>query len=374
MYDRQSKDIEAGDRLKSDHISITKVSLTFVLPRPNTMRVLIAFGILLFCTSFFSVEEAVISWPQKVRGVAIVGPPKAVNPEFLSSIKSIHADHVCIMPYAYGLNDNGEIYYKGLDWQWWGERKEGISAMVKEAHSNNVKVMLKPHIWFRHGSFTGHFDASTKKDWEVFEHSYEVYIIEYAWLAREMDVEIYCIGTELSTFVKKRPEFWHALIRKVRSIYSGKITYAGNWDTYADMPFWSELDIIGIDAYFPLSETRTPNVNELKKGWTPYYRKIVALQRRVNKPVVFLEYGYRSVDHTARKPWDSSRGGHTVNLQGQANAYRVLYELFWEEPWFIGGFLWKWHTDHERAGGAGNTRFTPQNKPVEQLIRARYAS
>ena len=61
-----------------------------------------------------------------------------------------------------------------------------------------------------------------------------------------------------------------------------------------------------------------------------------------------------------------------VNLEAQANATQALFETFWDEDWFSGGFLWKWHHNHNQAGGSENTRFTPQNKPVEALIKAHY--
>ena len=45
---------------------------------------------------------------------------------------------------------------------------------------------------------------------------------------------------------------------------------------------------------------------------------------------------------------------------------------FWKEPWFAGGFVWKWFHRHEKVGGKDNPMFTPQNKPAENEIRAYY--
>jgi len=330
--------------------------------------------IFILATVLFTVSPPSGETIEKVKGVALVGPPKQVGSEYLDPIKELNADHVCIIPYAYGPNSEHRIYYKGVDWQWWGERKDGVKSMIDAAHAQDIKVMLKPHLWLQHGAFTGHFEAETEEEWQAFEESYEIYIIEFAWLARETEVEIFCIGTELSRFVEQRTEYWKALIRKVRSIYSGKITYAANWDSFDKIPFWKELDLIGIDAYFPLSESKTPEVAELIKGWRPHFEQIQRVQKKNDRPIIFLEYGYRSIDHAAKKPWDSGRGNKVANLKAQENAYMALYEMFWDQPWFAGGFLWKWHTDHQRAGGPANTRFTPQNKPAERSIRERYDS
>ena len=39
---------------------------------------------------------------------------------------------------------------------------------------------------------------------------------------------------------------------------------------------------------------------------------------------------------------------------------------------FAGGFIWKWFHNHSEVGGMQNNRFTPQNKPVEKLIKEHY--
>lgn len=334
------------------------------MPRPLA---LLAILLLLF-SGFATGGEGL----QKIKGVAIVGPPKEISNDFLAPIIALNADHVCIMPYSYGPAKDGGIFYQGLDWQWWGERKDGVRTMVKEAHDKGMKVLLKPHIWMMDGQFTGRYDPGSEDGWKAFERSYETYIMDYAWLAQELDVELFCIGTELHHFVDQRPTYWTALIENVRNVYHGQLTYAGNWDSFEEIPFWNEMDLIGIDAYFPLSTKRTPEVKELKKGWMAHYKQIEKLQHEVQKPVAFLEYGYRSMDRTAEAPWESGKG-NKVNLEAQRNAYQALFELFWEKPWFVGGFAWKWHLDHQRAGGPTNTRFTPQNKPAEQVIRKRYS-
>ncbi len=96
------------------------------------------------------------------------------------------------------------------------------------------------------------------------------------------------------------------------------------------------------------------------------------------KQVLFTEYGYRNIDFTTKEPWQAStrRRGDKVpenlNEELQAKALQVMYDEFWQENWFAGGFLWKWHHDHERAGGKQNDRFTPQNKLAEETVKLNY--
>ena len=119
--------------------------------------------------------------------------------------------------------------------------------------------MVKPQIWISNGAFTGNMSMPTKEDWEKFESSYEEFILLFAQMAEETQSDIFCIGTELKTFINERPEFWVNLIRKVKKVYHGNLTYAANWDEYAKTPFWSQLDYIGVNAYFPLCEKENPS-------------------------------------------------------------------------------------------------------------------
>ncbi|MFB6307423.1 MAG: glycoside hydrolase, partial [Flavobacteriales bacterium] len=160
---------------------------------------------------------------------------------------------------------------------------------------------------------------------------------------------------------------------KVKKVYSGELTYAGNWDSYKDAPFWDQLDYIGIDAYFPLSDSKTPTVKELKKGWKKHRNAIFEFSKQKGLPVIFTEFGYRSKDYNTKKPWKSSNDG-TSNMQAQVNAYKAVFDVFWDKKWFAGGFLWKWYDFHDRAGGKNNTKFTPQNKPVEDLIGKKFSN
>ncbi len=60
------------------------------------------------------------------------------------------------------------------------------------------------------------------------------------------------------------------------------------------------------------------------------------------------------------------------NFEVQNNAYLALFDTFWKEPWFLGGFLWKWYPDQLNKIGQENSDYTPQKKPVENIVREWY--
>ena len=108
------------------------------------------------------------------------------------------------------------------------------------------------------------------------------------------------------------------------------------------------------------------------EGWKKHKPIIQEVSKTHNKPILFTEFGYRSVDFSGREPWKSDRSMNQVNLQAQVNTTKALFETFWKEGWFAGGFIWKWFHNHDKVGGENNTQFTPQNKPAEQLIKKLY--
>lgn len=308
----------------------------------------------------------------KINGVSFVASPKEIDKATIDPVVEINANWAAVMPFGFVRNLQAPEVIFNIERQWWGERADGAKKTIELLNERSVKVMLKPQIWVWKGEFTGNITMQNEADWKTFEKSYDAFMMLYANLAEEMKVPLLCIGTELHTFVEKRPVFWSQLIKKIRSVYKGKLTYAENWDSYDRVPFWNELDFIGIDAYFPVSESKTPGIEEARKGWEKHKNEISVLQSSKNIPVLFTEYGYRSVHFNGKQPWDSNRIDGNVNLEAQTNALTALYMEFWNEEWFAGGFLWKWYHDHKESGGSDNNRFTIQNKPAEAVIRSFY--
>lgn len=311
---------------------------------------------------------------EKINGISFVASREAAVQENVDEVAKINANHAAIMPFGFIREvDSPEIIFD-TERQWFGETKKGAKQYIELLHSNGVKVMLKPQIWIWRGTFTGTLKMNSEEKWKALEASYEQFILNYARLAQETNTDIYCIGTELEQFVKNRPGYWKELIKKIRNIYKGKLTYAANWDEFQRTTFWDDLDYIGIDAYFPLSEEKSPTVGQLRTGWQRWKTSIATLADQKNKPVLFTEYGYRSMDYTAKKPWVADRDIENVNLEAQVNATQAIMEEFWKEKWFAGGYVWKWFIHHDRAGGSNDNQFTPQNKPAEAVIGQFYSN
>lgn len=308
----------------------------------------------------------------KYNGISLVASRDTLLNSHITPLKNLNANAVAVMPFAFIRDKNNPQFFFNNERQWYGERVSGVRQSIQLLHQQNLKVMLKPQIWINRGEFTGDLVLEKEEQWQAFEAAYREYILLYADIAEQEKVELFCIGTELYGFVNARPEFWKKLISELRERYSGKLTYAENWDKVDQTKIWEDLDFIGVDAYFPISGEISPLNDEIREGWKIHKTMLSTLSRKYNKPMLFTEFGYRNVDYALKEPWNSDRNTASINHNLQARALEVLIDEFWGENWFSGGFLWKWH-HFEHAGGLENNRFTPQNKPAEAVIRKAYA-
>ncbi len=286
-------------------------------------------------------------------------------------VKRVNANWISVMPYGFVKDESGDFFFSKnsqKDWQWWGERVDGAAKTITMAHENGLQVMLKPHLWLGWGQFTGHMDLKSDSAWTTFEKGYGDYLLTFAKLADSLNVEVYCIATEMEKHVELRPQFWRQLIQDIRQVYAGKLTYAENWDSYARVPFWNELDYIGVDAYFPLSEAQNPELNALKKGWKQHINALNTFAAKHQKPILFTEIGYRSCDFTAHKPWETDMD-LPENEAAQRVAYEAFFEAVWQQPWFAGAFIWKWFPEERKNK---REKFSPQNRAAEKVLSQNY--
>ena len=158
---------------------------------------------------------------------------------------------------------------------------------------------------------------------------------------------------------------WRKLTAKVRDVYSGRLTLAANFDNYHEVAFWDALDLMGINAYFPLRKTLDTPLSEdgLTAAWKEIFRDIEVFQEthELSTPVLFTELGYTRREGVTVAPW-SSKGfiplwdpeGETDNdraffwasqpfaPQERALAMQALHRLWSTHQIELGGVLyWK---------------------------------
>lgn len=207
-------------------------------------------------------------------------------------------------------------------------------------------------------------------DWTQWFASYATYLTYIATVARDSGVNMLNIGTELSAS-QHQTQHWHAIITAVRAIFTGPLTYGANWfPGPSDIVWWDQLDFIGVDAYYPLTDLVSPSVSDIEQGWRSVLPSLASVSAQYNRSVLFLEVGYQSTNDTAIHPWGSNGG---LDMQTQANCFSALFSVAYTQPWFAGVFIWAW-TNDPSDGGPTDRGFSPHNKTAEAVIHSVYSA
>ncbi|MEV5680766.1 hypothetical protein [Streptomyces sp. NPDC052179] len=239
-----------------------------------------------------------------------------------------------------------------------------LRRIIALAHEAGLKVLLKPHVDLTDG---GDRAAIRPADPDAWFTAYQRFITHYAALAAESDVAQFAVGTELAGTSGDRPH-WNRVIRAVREVYRGTLTYAANYDEYHRIPFWTSLDLIGIDAYWPLAESATADPARLAKGWKPIVTELTAFAARHQRRILFTEAGYTSQHGTAAEPYSWTISEH-AGAEEQSAAYQALLTAFDGKDWWAGVCWWMWDDWPESGETARELAYTPRGKPAEKVLR-----
>jgi hypothetical protein len=333
---------------------------------------------LIICSISCKAQEQIFE-KESMNGITMVAPSSPINDSAFIRLAMTNANWVALIPYGF-QNDTASTVHSDANNRWWGESDAGIRSCVSMARKQGLKVLLKPQVWIR-GSWVGSVDYNTEEQWQNWESSYRKYMDIFIKVAVEEKIELFCIGTEFDIAAQKRPLFWKKLISDIRKDFKGKLVYSSNWDNYQKIPFWKELDYIGISGYYPLNDMALPSVALLENKWKKQKNQFKKFSNKMGKQILFTEYGYLSTDYCASKTWEleAKMKDLNVNEQCQANALEALYKSLWNEPYFAGGFLWKWFPsmpqDPNRRKGSLERRakeYDPQNKLAESIIKKYY--
>ena len=249
-----------------------------------------------------------------------------------------------------------------------------IVNVIDIAHQNNMKVMLIPHLYISsdEDSWRGEigFDNNEQK-WAEWFANYSDFILHYAHIAEATSADYFVVGSELETASHRENE-WRALVRRVRDVYHGPITYSANFGDEAELTvqWWDALDSISIDAYYPLTEKKDPTLDELIAAWQPIVTNLEALSNKWGKPIIFTEIGYQSKDGTNTGGWNVE-DEETLDFAEQADCYQAVFEVFSAKEWWQGVFFWAWDTN-PMQGGLADDDFEIRGKPAEDIVRMYY--
>lgn len=284
--------------------------------------------------------------------------------QVLAEVAEIGAEWVTIVPTWYQDSaTSSEIYPEESGRT---ATDESLVTAIREARALGLEVMLKPHVDIVDGGSRLEIVPEDAAEW--FER-YREMILHYAAIAATEDVGQFVVGTELAGTIEAEDQ-WRHLVEEVRAVYPGPLTYAANHDSYGMVPFWDVLDVVGIDAYFPLAEEPTDDVAQLTESWENIAAEIEELATSLGRRVILTEVGYPSQEGAVTRPFDPAVSS-TESVDEQDAALRAMMGALDDEPWFAGFHWWMWfeeRTPEEQALG-----YTPKGKPAGETLRERWS-
>lgn len=266
--------------------------------------------------------------------------------EALAEVRSLGVQWVAIHPYA-RIGRDGSVGFRPADA---GPGGDGtLARAVAMSRQQGLKMFWKPHLAYW-GNFAWRGEIQFGDDeaaWKRFFEGYRGWILDQAAFAEAQGLPLFAVGVELDA-TAHREEEWRQVIAEVRKVYKGHITYAANWDTFEKVPFWDAVDLIGVQAYFPLSSADDPSRQELTAGWRQALTQLAAHSRRIGsegsgaKRVLFTEIGYNRAPNAAREPWDYHVDDTPAHRRLRQRLMETAIEVLEQDPLVAGLFWWKW--------------------------------
>lgn len=252
------------------------------------------------------------------------------------------------------------------------DNRKNVLAAIAQAHARGLKVLLVPHLWVESGGWRALIDPGDDAAWARWSDSYRAFTLTWAEVAREGAAEMFSVGVELRSWVTTpRVTSMLSIIDAVRKIYPGLITYSANWDDVNDTAILGALDVIGINAFYPLAPREGATSSELAEGGRKVAANIEALARSTGLPVVLTEIGYTTRPDPALRPWEWPDGmkGVRVDERAQAQAYAALIGPLLDARWCAGFFIWRMYADPDDVSQEAEWGFSPRGKLAELVVR-----
>lgn len=239
-----------------------------------------------------------------------------------------------------------------------------LEAFIDYSHSRGLRTALKPTVNCRNGTWRAHIcffdeDVPCEPKWSNWFRAYSEFQCHFAEIAERKGCEMFIAGCEMVQSERREAE-WRKVISDIRRVYSGLVSY--NTDKYQEhnVKWWDAVDVISSSGYYPIND------------WEKQLDRIEKVIHHFNKPFFFAECGCMSVKNANLVPNDWSVRGD-VDLDGQADWFRAMFEACEKRDW-VGGFaIWDWRgrlypfTSADKDAGYGI-----YGKPAEKKVKEYY--
>jgi len=250
-----------------------------------------------------------------------------------------------------------------------------LTALLRRAEQRELLSVMMPIVLFtdpRGNEWRGKIQPES---WDRWWAAYRRVMRTFADLAQRHGVDVLSVGSELLS-TEQQGRRWREVIHEVRARYTGSLTYSTNWDHYHVPVFWSELDVMGINAYWDLLPNGgEPTASRLAKRWGRIRDQVLAFAADQDKPLLFTEVGYPSLPWGLKDPWNYVNAKQAEpDPEAQAAGYAAFLSAWGDRlrgerpsPFLAGVTFYKW--DPYYRGGPKDTGYGVRGKPAQDLVR-----
>ena len=265
-----------------------------------------------------------------------------------------------------------------------------LRDIIDYIHARGMKAQLRPMLECWDGTQRGDISFPHEKTvipgkpinhWSRWFESMTERTLHYASVARRAGCEAYGLDSELCHTVHQNA-YWKTVVQAARSVFSGHVTtgHTRGVDYLKELSgkdhWFYDLDSLGTSFYDPVSDKAGSSLEDMRIKLKPsldYYRQVAALY---GKPFYFSELGCCSTEGATRCPWGwGNEGGYDGNEQ--ARYLEAVLDTFWNEPWWMGLYWWKWDEQNDRPNFRNDPRgdkgFIIDGKPAAEVMNTWFA-
>jgi hypothetical protein len=252
---------------------------------------------------------------------------------------------------------------------------EDVICAIRMAKDMGLKVCLKPMVDVLDGTWRAHvsFPMDNMDLWDKWFESYTAFMCHYARIAETNGCDMLCTGCEMAG-MDAISGHCRKMIAEVRKIYHGKLMHNINHGDEFDFDWLSDVDVIGLSAYYGVTDGIHVSADDMRKGWKKHMKTLEECHKKYDRPVMFAEIGMRSEEGCSAYPYDyRRREDKKLSPEEQECFYRTAMEATWDKDWFAGYFWWDqpavYRWPYDAATDAGFGIF---GKPAEETLKEFY--
>lgn len=238
-----------------------------------------------------------------------------------------------------------------------------VRGIVQELTQQGFSIGLFPFLLSDDGAWRGTFEPTQFSRWSS---QYLERLLELADWTKDLPIADFIVGSELTRLYRKSDSFWRNALTSVRARTHARTLIVANWDAIDAIRFWDASDAIGTSSYFPLADSihGDTTVPALVRRWSPWKDKLLALSRKVGKPLYFAELGYSSRDGAASQPWAYEEPA-VLNLDLQSRLFLAFEQAWVDEPVLSRLTIWAMS---DLPAPLLDSGFAVQGKPAAAIV------